>query len=163
MAKTWIPSGRNTVKHLNIQYWYVITLASVRIQYITSMCILLISMSHYFIYIIVSGIDCCLELLSLYSHYFAVLSISCLHNQIITSKSYIIWSHFNCRIYNDETNHTTIRFKVLSTDPVWRPLPSEKPLEIFKMNCTKEQIIPSGNPAVVKPFIDPDDWDILKR
>ncbi|XP_053390852.1 uncharacterized protein LOC128553705 [Mercenaria mercenaria] len=67
-----------------------------------------------------------------------------------------------CRIFNDDVGHTTVQFKVLSTEDEWRPKHSEKPLEIFKMKDGEQQL-PEGEPEIVRPNYDAVDLQDLRR
>ncbi|CAG2239875.1 unnamed protein product [Mytilus edulis] len=66
------------------------------------------------------------------------------------------------RIFNDAVGHTTVKFKVFSTDDVWHPSHNERPLEIFKIN-KGEQALPPGFPALVDQQLDHDFVKDLKR
>jgi hypothetical protein len=76
---------------------------------------------------------------------------------------YISMCVFIFRIFSDQTGHVTVQFKEFSTDLTWRPAWDEPPLEMFKLDERSRQIIPEGQPPLVEPKMDQDDWLELKR
>ena len=67
------------------------------------------------------------------------------------------------RIFEDHMGHVTVQYKRYSCVDAWRPMPNERPLEIFRLNENSEQIIPPGTPNIVLPSLDQEDLRETKR
>ncbi|XP_071151155.1 uncharacterized protein, partial [Mytilus edulis] len=67
------------------------------------------------------------------------------------------------RIFNDDTCHTTVKYKHKSTEVDWHPLHNEPPVEIFKIDQYGNQCLPPGAPEMVKQRIDEQEWSEFKR